>query len=158
MKKTITLIVTLILLIIAILGIIFISQISAKPNFEGTKEFTITKGENVNQISQNLLEQGLIKSKFAFKSYLYIKKLETSVQAGTYLLTPMSIVEIVEILVSGRVDNESNVKIIEGWDLEQIAELLNKQMLIKNENEFFSAAKVKNFKDKYSFLENHIYL
>ncbi len=144
---------TLVLITLAIFSIYFVYQISTQPNFEGEREFVITKGENVNQISQNLYEQGLIKSKFAFKAYLYLRRLQGSVQAGTYILTPMDIIDLTKILIAGKVDNEISLRFIEGWTLDDIAEYLVKQKIINNKNDFLNNAQIDNFRSSYPFLE-----
>lgn len=154
MKKTILFLITIIIFLIAIFGIIFIYQISVKTSFEGEKEFVIEKGQTVNTISAHLYEQDIIKSRFAFESYLYFCGLEKSVQAGTYILTPMNITDLVEIFVAGKVDNEVQLKFIEGWTMQEIANELVKQKVITSPKEFLNLAIKENFQTDYNFLNN----
>ncbi len=154
MKKTIILLFIIILFVVAIFGIIFSYQISVKTNFIGEKEFVIEKGETVFEISQKLFDQKIIKSKFAFESYLYFRKLEKSVQAGNYILTPMNIADLTNIFIAGKVDNETTLKFIEGWTTKEIADQLVKQKIISNSQNFLNTARIENYQSDFDFLEN----
>ncbi len=154
MKKTIIFLITIILFLIAIFGLIFIYQISVKTNFKTEKEFIIEKGETLNSISSRLQEQGIINSQFAFESYLYLKNLEKSVQAGNYVLTSMNISDLSKILSAGKVDNEIQLKFIEGWTAKEIADELIKRKIIINSKEFLNLAQAKNFSSEFNFLKD----
>ena len=88
--------------------------------------FTIAKGESVKQISQNLFEQKLIKSKFYFEIYIWLTKKQAKFLAGEYALkSNMNIKEITDVLTSGQVVNrEKTIKIIEGWKIADINKYL----------------------------------
>ncbi|PIP75583.1 hypothetical protein COW86_02960, partial [Candidatus Kuenenbacteria bacterium CG22_combo_CG10-13_8_21_14_all_39_9] len=45
-------------------------------------QFTISQGQSVNVISQNLFEDGIIKNKFVFETYTYLKAIESKLKAG----------------------------------------------------------------------------
>jgi len=113
--------------------------------------FTIEKGEGVNQISQNLFDVGLIKSKNYFEYYVWLNNVENRLQAGSYLLnTRQSIVELVKSLVEGRaVSDEREIKIIEGWTTKNIEEYL-KENSIKASEGFLESVQDKNFVSKIS--------
>lgn len=88
--------------------------------------FFVSKGEGVKQIAGNLSKAGLIKRKLYFEAYVWQKNAESRFQAGEYILNPMlSIKEIVKILIKGEtVDKEKTIKIIEGWDIDDIDKYL----------------------------------
>lgn len=88
--------------------------------------FTIKPGENVEQISVQLITDKLIRSKLAFKIYLWQTGQQDKLQAGEYLLShDSSLAKIVDQLTSGQVINQERViKIIEGWNIEDINKYL----------------------------------
>ena len=85
--------------------------------------FSIEKGDAVSLISRRLIENNLISSELYFKVYLWQNKSDKMLQAGDYILSPnMTMKEIVNFFIKGDVVlAEKDVKIIEGWDLKDIA-------------------------------------
>jgi len=82
--------------------------------------FLVEEGQNLFQIGENLEREGLIKNRFLFNFYVFIRSAQRRLQAGEYLLSPkMSILEIGEKIVSGEVVKEE-ITIIEGWNLRDI--------------------------------------
>ena len=154
MKKTLITLLIILILFIAIFSICFVYKITSVPDFEGEKEFVVEQGETFNQISKNLKKQKIIKSEFYFDLYLYLKGMRSSIQAGTYKIKPQNIIDLSKKLTRGEADNEIDIKIIEGWSLKDVADNLVKQNLIKNQNNFLNLTLVKNFKNKYSFLNS----
>ena len=121
MKKIKTIIILLVI-ILFFAGIIFMFDLKSVVEFEGEKEFVIVPGESVGEIAFNLVEQEVIHSEFTFKFYVWIKGWQSSIQAGTYILTPMSIADVTKTLAVGKVDNEISLKFIEGWAMKDMAE------------------------------------
>ncbi len=132
-------------------------------------EFTILQGESVGTISENLYNKGLISSQFWFKVYSWFKKNEAKFQSGKYVLnTNMSIKEITRILVTGQtLDREETIKIIEGWNLMDIADLLNDKDIFSKESWFelvgkmmvnydfdYKSVKPYDYSDQFSFLKD----
>jgi len=88
------------------------------------KLFSIKKGENVFQISQNLESQDFIKSQYCFNFYVFISQKQNKLQAGIYFLNPsMNIYEIASKFVSGDIAVQT-VTIPEGFTQKQIEERL----------------------------------
>ncbi|PLX21912.1 hypothetical protein C0584_01075 [Candidatus Parcubacteria bacterium] len=102
-------------------------------------EFSISKGEGVSSIVNRLFEENLISSKLYLRYYLWEKKLDKKIQSGKYQLSKnLSPAEIIAIFVRGDViENEKNVKIIEGWNLLDIAENFEKNN-ISSSKDFLS--------------------
>lgn len=121
--------------------------------FEGEKEFVIVPGESVGEITLNLIEQEIIYSEFTFKFYVWLKGWQSSIQAGTYVLTPMSIADVAKTLAVGKVDNEISLKLIEGWTMKDMAEYLVEEGVIESTDIFLNTAKAENFTDEFKFLE-----
>ncbi len=120
------------------------------------KIFVIKKGEGVNQISQNLKDEKLIRTMWDFEVYVWLKKMGKNFQAGEYLLSPnMNIKEITQILVSGKIiPNQKIIKTIEGWNYIEITEYLKNKMNLW-EDVFLSTWCDSQWKNKYSFLEDN---
>lgn len=97
--------------------------------------FTISKGEGVNTISQNLKDQNLINSKFYFETYVWQKGVETKLQAGEYVLNPsLTIKDIVEILTTGEaLSKEKTIKIIEGWNTREVSQYFEREGMFQSE-------------------------
>jgi UPF0755 protein len=105
-----------------IIVLIFISvQFFSSTDFSPRKEFTIETGQGVKVIAANLEAAGIIRSRFWFESYVYLKGNESSFQAGFYSLEPTSIAGLVKIFTSGRDADERTITIPEGWNLRNIA-------------------------------------
>ncbi|HNV44959.1 endolytic transglycosylase MltG [Candidatus Woesebacteria bacterium] len=128
----------LIFVIIVISGwAIFISLLQA-PNSsdQSTVTFIIPKGEATQNIAQRLKAEGLIRSPLAFRLALYQQGKQTSIQAGSFKLSPsMSVSELTQVLTKGT--DDLWITIPEGWRREEIAASLVKQDLSEfDEQEF----------------------
>ena len=95
--------------------------------------FEIPRGSSFKTIARELEEKGLIRSKEAFYILAWYRKELSGLQAGEYKLSPsMPPGEILEILVSGKVVMHL-VTIPEGYNMFQIARLLDRGGLAKAE-------------------------
>ena len=152
MKKII--IALVILLSIASLGVFgaytwYEKQLAAPKNFsckfnspaaaatsEGSEEnpdchyqkFEIKTNQTISDIAENLKKAGLIRSDFAFKTYLKLSSKSAKIKAGTYCLRAnLSAKEIVEQMEKGVASSEVfNLTVLPGETLKEI-----KQKLIK---------------------------
>ena len=152
MKKII--IALVILLSIASLGVFgaytwYEKQLAAPKNFsckfnspaaaatsEGSEEnpdchyqkFEIKTNQTIGDIAENLKKAGLIRSDFAFKTYLKLSSKSAKIKAGTYgLRANLSAKEIVEQMEKGVASSEVfNLTVLPGETLKEI-----KQKLIK---------------------------
>lgn len=105
------------------------------------KQFVISKGDGIREISKKLKDEGLIRDQIAF--FILIKKLnlETKIQAGSYKLFPaLSSEEIANKLTIGTEDLW--VTIPEGWRREEIVAYLrtkniNDETAATGEGKFF---------------------
>ncbi len=104
--------------------------------------FIIGKGQTVNQISQNLYDAGLIKSKFNFEVYVWLAKQETKIKSGEYNLSPnLTVREIVKILTAGEsLSKERKITIVEGWNINDIDKYLQDNAIVPA-NKFSDIAK-----------------
>lgn len=160
-KKTIKLFaVMLSFLIISSTGAYFYVQKQAETPFNSSgfyKNFKIFFGESVEQIADNLVSEGLIKSAFYFKVYVWEKNLATSIMAGEYYLSPaLSISQIADIITGGEtVGQEITVLIPEGLTSAEAEKILVGANLI-NKGEFVAATKKENLGKypNYEFLKD----
>ena len=90
--------------------------------------FIVKSGEPMAQIGTNLQTAGLIHDGELFRLYVRFKKLDATIQAGTYQLRPnMTVPEIAQALQRA-IAVEAQVTIPEGKRLEEVAELLKQQL------------------------------
>ena len=93
-----------------------------KTPFGEEKLFLVEKGQSLFQIAENLEKEGLVKNKFFFDLYVFIKGTQRKLQAGEYFLSPSeSITKIAQKLISGDIA-KMVVTIPEGWTQKQIEE------------------------------------
>lgn len=95
----------------------------------------IQPGAGVNEISQGLYEAGVIKSKWTFEVYVWLRRWEPLLKAGTYELPQnINIRELSEVLVRGEGGQpERLITIIEGWTIDDIEAYLVKEGLVTTE-------------------------
>ena len=117
-------------------------------------KYEVKSGSSSRQVASDLQEKGLIKSAFVFSIYSKYKNYDTKLKAGVYLLSPsMSTEEILAKIAGGKSENlDKKVTIPEGFNLQQIAEILEAKGIV-TADAFIDAATVKNFQQKYEFLK-----
>ena len=126
---------------------VYDSAVNKPFDLEGEiKVFEVENGWGLSRTSRALKEEGLISSNFFF-NFLARGK---SIQAGIYELSAgMNMREIIRALSSGEtISNERTVKLIEGWNNNDMALYFEKENLFLKD-EFLKEAKSK---DKYSAL------
>ncbi len=112
--------------------------------------FVINKGDRVKKIAENLKESNLIDSSLFFLLYTKKNEIDSSLQAGEYILSPkMTIEEIASILSRGdAIMQEKEIKILEGWSILDIDNYFR-------ENGIFSGSEFKKISgaslDNWSF-------
>ena len=82
--------------------------------------FLIERGQNLFEIASNLEKEKIIKSKFFFNFYVFLRMSQNKLQAGEYFLnSSMSIRSIVDKIISGDTA-KTIITIPEGWNLRDI--------------------------------------
>jgi len=150
MNKFVVFIITLFILIF--IGFIFIREgnMPVNKNDKTNVIFLIKPGENLNQITNNLSKNNLIRNKISF--YLVVKKLgiERKIQAGDFRLSPsMSAETIANNLTHGTIDIW--VTLLEGWRREEAAQAIYNKISIP-EIEIVQA-----FKEGYIFPDTYLF-
>ncbi len=96
--------------------------------------FIVSDGSTLSRISAELEKNGLIRCKDVFLIYARLKGYGRNIKAGEYLLNPkMSSVDIMDILRRGVIITHS-VTIPEGYNRRQIARLLARTGLVKEDD------------------------
>ncbi len=111
-------------ILIIIVVLFFILQAIYIPKSSSSTEdklFLIEKGENLFQIASKLEQEGMIRSRFFFDFFVFLKNSQSKLQAGEYSLnSSMNIIEVANKIISG-----DTIKILitipEGWNLRDIA-------------------------------------
>lgn len=121
-------------------------------NPEGKVQIFIVKnGESVSSVASRLEEEGLIRSSLLFR--LKIKRQKGfSIEAGDFKLSSsMDLDQIINELSKPPADRW--VTILEGWRVEEIADRLNRELGVNNENFIKAAKKYEGylFPDTYLF-------
>ena len=115
--------------------------LNAPVNQNGQEQiFVVSQGETVEQIANNLRTNNLISSVVYFKYEVWRSRL--NLQAGDYAISPkLSAREIIKILSQGEVvSREKTIRIIEGWNLNDINNYLNKNKIVAADS-FINLAK-----------------
>ncbi|MFH0854674.1 MAG: endolytic transglycosylase MltG [bacterium] len=125
-----------IILIILIAGYLWVSNQASGFSNGQDKIFIIEKGQGVNEISANLKKEGFIKNCLIFETYVWGKKAETKFKTGEYILnTGVNMAEIAEKLTEGyALSQEREIKIIEGWNVRDIADYLEKEEIARKDD------------------------
>ena len=159
MKTIISWLFILILLITSIGWLSFAWTINRQVNIPLNTVLTITAGQGLEQIAQQLADQKLIRSAFFFKVHAVLSGQQAKFQAGEYLLDQsLDTKQLTRILTSGlSLNQEKTVLIREGLNLKEIADYLDKQQLL-NGQEFLVLAQtpIKDLPadfDQYEFLQ-----
>ena len=119
-------------LIVLVLGGILVSRhvynLDLRPvnNNPKTQIFTVASGSSVKQIADDLQNDHLIRSAWAFQLYVHSKELNSQLQAGTYALSPsQDTPSIVNTMTKGKVTTKL-VTIYPGRRIDQVrANLIN---------------------------------
>jgi UPF0755 protein len=103
--------------------------------------FKIEIGESTPSVIGRLWEQGLISNPGAFRTYLRYTGLDTTLQAGVYILNPsMTPIQLAQVLQDAT-PAEVSFRILAGWRLEEIAAALPTSGLDISSEAFLQAAR-----------------
>ncbi|TMG54303.1 MAG: endolytic transglycosylase MltG [Chloroflexi bacterium] len=114
----------------------------AKDAHAESRSFVITRGETAGKIAQNLQDQGFIRSALAFAFVLYDTGRETSLQSGTYMVSPAFTPRELARVFEKAPSEQTVLRIIEGWRLSETAAAVNKAFPTITVEEFLKTAVV----------------
>lgn len=151
MKKLYT---TIFVLVLATVGFYLYFRSGTLPvnrNDKTSKVFIVSKGESLQNITNSLFKEDLIRNKLAFYIVVKQKGIDRKIQAGDFRLSPsMDAYQIADNLTHGTLDVW--VTLIEGTRKEEMAQVIAHELNIP-EVEILSAA---NIKEGYLFPDTYL--
>jgi UPF0755 protein len=86
--------------------------------------FTVMAGESADMIAANLVAAGLLNNNELFLNYLSYYGLDARLEAGEYILDPQQTIPDLAATLTKAVAREVDLRFVEGWRLEQMADYL----------------------------------
>ncbi len=120
--------------------------------------FTVTGGQSLTRVANNLEDAGIIKNRSVFKYYCDFVGLGQKIQAGDYQLNKsMNIFQIAERLTTG--DGKPltmNITVIPGWTMEDIAAYLVEQGVFKDSKDFLTLCRTGDGLSDFYFIKDEL--
>jgi UPF0755 protein len=114
-------------------------------------EFEILPGQSASEVGQSLKDMNLIRQPLLFNLMLRQREAADQLQAGTYQLSPaMTMGEIISTLQEAPSTDETQITVIEGMRLEEVAQVVVDAGLAETTEAFLEVAK-----DPEPFRANH---
>jgi UPF0755 protein len=135
-KKIIFFAFSVLVLVFAFLGIFWYNSYIKTSASDISTSIEIKRGDNATVIADTLFKKKLITSEFWFKAFLLISEKSNKIKAGKYSIGGNNtLANLVEILIAGeQKSNTARIKIIEGWNLNEINDYLIKNNLTPKNN------------------------
>ncbi len=157
MKK---LIAVAVVLILAVFAYFFVNSYidenlkAADINDDTKLVVEIPSGSTTNDIADILYENNLIKNKLAFKFYAEKIGKDSSLKAGSYVLSKnMNAEELLqELTKGGSSGNTSNITLIEGLTIEETAEAISEQLELSYDKLLDMMNNPQLFREDFAFL------
>jgi peptidoglycan lytic transglycosylase G len=90
------------------------------------REFEVRSGDTAGQVARRLEDQGIVRSRLAVLLVLYDSDRADDLQAGVHVLSPaMTTREVANAIVQGAPEQQTTLRIIEGWRLTEIADAVS---------------------------------
>jgi len=127
------------------------TPVSSSPDL---KSFGVTSGQGSTEISRQLKQQGFIRSPLVFQFYVWTQGISSKLKTGEYFLSQnLSSQEIAEILFKGPgKTKEKRLTFIEGWTLNDFANYLENQGMVKSQDFWPAVQQKASYWDQYEFL------
>lgn len=145
-----------------IIGTIFLSIVYSyvfvpTSNFPVNEVFEVKSGSNIYEITQDLKDEGYLKSPVLMRAYMSLVKKDKKIVAGLYIFDkPANLMGIINKFSSGKFDVPAiSITIPEGFTAEDIAERVVGRLQNIKKEEFIAEAKRNEgylFPDTYFFL------
>ncbi|MEL7566395.1 MAG: endolytic transglycosylase MltG [Dehalobacterium sp.] len=123
----------LLLLVLAATAFLYFKGLTAPVVLSQSVSLVVPSQATTSTISQLLLEKGLIRSDWVFKIYAKIQGFEGKLRAGEYLFSGQVALEDIEEKMSRGEVITQNFTIPEGYNMEQMAELLTEKGIVNRE-------------------------
>ena len=86
--------------------------------------FTVAQGETADTIAANLVQAGLLNDAELFLNYLSYHGLDAQLEAGEFIVDPQHTIPELAATLTKAVAQELELRFVEGWRLEQMADYL----------------------------------
>ena len=86
--------------------------------------FTVASGENADAIATKLEQAGLLNNRELFLNYLRYYGLDAQLEAGEFIIDPQQTIPEMAATLTDAVVQEQDLRFVEGWRLEQMADYL----------------------------------
>lgn len=143
MKKSgIAIIVVALAVLVILCGVYYKAAFGAEDMAEAVV-VEVPEGAGANQIGRLLADNGVVKHKWSFVSYVKKNDAADGLQPGSYTFGPgeVTLDDVLTALTSGGADeNSANITIPEGLTVEQIAERLDSKGIMDKQDFLDSAA------------------
>lgn len=121
---------SLILLLVIYFSVQIDSDMHAVLNLPAPETVIFPPGSSIRTLANQLLEKNLLKNKNYFLVWGKLKRQETRLQAGEYIIKPgSSLAQLLDDMVSGNVV-QHNITLIEGYTFRQVLEVIQKNPLM----------------------------
>ena len=126
---------------------LYLSFYTSGGDYKEKEIFVVESGQGIFDISQSLEEKGFVSCKYLFTAYVVLKGERGSLKTGIYEISPgMSISQIADKLVAGEI-KEISITIVEGWNLNDIANYLENKGYGDKEEFYRLAGEPPRYKD-----------
>lgn len=106
-----------------------------------TQTFVVEQGESVSSIATRLEQVSLIRDAGAFRDYLVYSGFDTTIQSGTYQLSPTTSAIDIARKLQDATSAQVKFVVLPGWRMEEIAASLPTSGLSITPDDFLSAAR-----------------
>lgn len=135
-KNKIIICISIVIIILLLFFIYVASSLNHPFKITSDKEFEIKNGDTLYGVISKLDSKGLVKNPIIIKAYLKYKKVPGTIKPGLYTLSNnLTIDKFISNINDGVFDkNTAVVTIPEGYNISQIAELLDKKGVIAKDD------------------------
>lgn len=118
------------------------TDLAADPTGE-SREFVVEDGDTAGRIAGRLEDEGFVDSKLAFLVAAYDEGVESDINSGEHRISPAMTPREIAIALSEEVqDEQTTLRLIEGWRLTEVAAEVEKAFPHITQQAFFEAAVV----------------
>jgi UPF0755 protein len=116
--------------------------------------FVVSKGQGFRTIGDNLEQEEIIRNSLVFKIHAVFSGNYDQLQAGNYSLSSCENINQIITKISRGETAQKRITIIEGWNLNEIADYLDGLEIVAKQDFLEKAKDGQRFKDEFSFLED----
>lgn len=133
----------------------FFNALQAKSTIDHPVVVDIEAGSGVEEIAQQLEDQGIVRSAWVFKVYSVVSGTYKQLPSGRFRFEPgVTTRAVVQELAAGNTDMEVQVTLLEGWTIDQMDDYLSSDVGLFAVGTFAAAAGVT---DSRTLLPNQTY-